>query len=83
MVIVKMAVNAVSAYGINKVVGEIVKNNTPETIGKFGKIAVSFGGLVVTGLIEKSVNGFIEDSIDDIKEVIKEFTEDKTQTEEA
>jgi hypothetical protein len=75
----KLAVNIVSALGVSKVVGDIVKNNTTVLTGS-QKFLVNAGGLVLGSMIVEQASNHVNRTIDDIVEWHRKEKEDSTPT---
>lgn len=61
----KLAANIVSALGVSKVVGDIVKNNTTVLTGS-QKFLVNAGGLVLGSMIVEHACDHVNRTIDDL-----------------
>ena len=63
----KLAVNIVSALGVSKVIGDIVKNNTTVLTGS-QKFLVNAGGLVIGSMVVEQACNHVNRTIDDLLE---------------
>lgn len=71
----KLAVNIVSALGVSKVIGDIVKNNTTVLTGS-QKLLVNAGGLVLGSMVVEQACNHVNRTIDDLVEWHKQEKED-------
>jgi hypothetical protein len=61
----KLAANVVSALGVSKVVGDIVKNNTTVLTGS-QRFLVNAGGLVLGSMIVEQASNHVNRTIDEL-----------------
>jgi hypothetical protein len=73
----KLAVNVISALGVSKVVGDIIKNNTTVLTGS-QKFLVNAGGLVLGSMIVEQASNHVNRTIDDIVEWHRKEKEDSS-----
>lgn len=73
----RLAANIVSALGVSKVVGDIVKNNTTVLTGS-QKFLVNAGGLVLGSMIVEQASNHVNRTIDDLVEWHKREKDDLT-----
>jgi hypothetical protein len=75
----KLAVNIVSALGVSKVIGDIVKNNTTVLTGS-QKFLVNAGGLVLGSMVVEQACNHVNRTIDDVVEWHRKEKEDSADT---
>lgn len=65
LTIVKAGVHIVSAFGVMKVLGDIVKNNT-SVVTTTDKVLVQAGSLVLGSMITQAASKHVSEQIEDV-----------------
>jgi hypothetical protein len=82
--LVKIVTELFVSVGVGSIVGNTIKNATPENASRFKKISIGVGGFVLSSMISSKATKYATDQIDETVEKIKKFknpeqTQDETK----
>lgn len=78
---IKTGVSLVISIGVGIIVKNVIKATTPKDIKKITKFCVLVGGIALSDVLGQMATKYVEDEIDDtvdkVKNIIKEETSEK------
>lgn len=77
--ILKSATGMIASAGAGAVVGNAIKQSTPEDIKTTGKVLIVVGGSVLSSMVGKMASQYTSDSIDEAAEAFNKTMDDHTE----
>jgi uncharacterized membrane protein len=72
--IVKTVGGIIVSVGVGAIVGNVIKDTTPEDVGKIKKMCIGLGSVVLTNMVGDKAVTYIEDKVDNAVKAIKKVT---------
>lgn len=69
--LIKSASGMIVSAGVGTIVGNIVKNNTPEDLKTYRKVLVKIGGFALSGMAGAASVAYVEKQIDQLEAGVK------------
>jgi len=73
LLMAKSTIGFISSVSVGHVVGNIIKATTPIDIGKFQRISVMIGSVVLTGMVSNMADKYTTEVIDGAVATVKSF----------
>lgn len=80
--IFKAISSMVVSFGVGTIIENIVKQTTPDNIGKIKKIGIYIGSLALSGMISDKVGKYVEENIQDIVNSVNKIKENISNNKE-
>lgn len=64
--IIKAGFGIVTMFGVDEIVSNTIKHVNPQKMNLAKKICVSVASMAISGCILKAVNGYVNDTIDEV-----------------